>query len=135
MRKSVLCVDFDGVVHSYTSGWKGARNIPDPPVPGAIEFLSHMLDEGWDVAIHSSRSGQLGGRRAMRAWLRRYAGVLWYDGIMGHLGLESVRFPLFKPSARVTLDDRALTFTGKWPTSEELKKFTPWYVFESNKGG
>ncbi len=127
MRKSVLCVDFDGVIHSYTSGWQGARNIPDPPVPGAIEFLDRMLDDGWDVAIHSSRSGQLGGRMAMRAWLKKHAGSMWHE-CMGHLGLESVRFPLFKPAARITLDDRALTFTGKWPTSEELKKFTPWYI-------
>ena len=29
--------DFDGVVHSYTSGWQGEDTIPDPPVPG-IKF-------------------------------------------------------------------------------------------------
>ena len=37
--KPTLCVDFDGVIHSYISGWKGADVIPDPPVPGAIEAL------------------------------------------------------------------------------------------------
>ena len=31
MPKPILCLDFDGVVHSYTSGWKGADVIPDPP--------------------------------------------------------------------------------------------------------
>ena len=36
--KTIL-LDFDGVIHSYTSGWKGAGVIPDPPVPGAIDFL------------------------------------------------------------------------------------------------
>ena len=29
MSKPILCLDFDGVLHSYTSGWRGAR-IPDP---------------------------------------------------------------------------------------------------------
>lgn len=32
----ILCLDFDGVCHSYTSGWKGAAVIPDPAVPGLV---------------------------------------------------------------------------------------------------
>ncbi len=36
MTKPILCVDFDGVVHSYTSGWKGETVIPYPPVNGAL---------------------------------------------------------------------------------------------------
>ena len=39
MTKPILCLDFDGVIHSYTSGWKGARIILDPPVPGALDFI------------------------------------------------------------------------------------------------
>lgn len=44
MFKKIIAVDFDGVLHSYISGWKGARNIPDPPTPGAIRWLSIMLE-------------------------------------------------------------------------------------------
>lgn len=36
-RKPTVVFDFDGVIHSYTSGWKGATEIPDPPVPGVRE--------------------------------------------------------------------------------------------------
>lgn len=124
--KPTLCLDFDGVVHSYTSGWQGARVISDPPVPGALGFMLGMLNSGWDVCIHSSRSGHLFARSAMRTWLRHHAGDSWYE-FMGHYGLESVRFPLFKPAALITIDDRALTFRGDWPSDSELRRFKPWY--------
>src|SRR5882672_3079773 len=39
MRKPILCLDFDGVLHSYSSGWKGADVIPDAPTPGMAAFL------------------------------------------------------------------------------------------------
>ena len=28
--KQTVVFDFDGVIHSYTSGWKGATIIPEP---------------------------------------------------------------------------------------------------------
>jgi hypothetical protein len=124
-HKRILCLDFDGVIHSYSSGWKGARVISDPIVPGALVFMATMLVSGWDVAIHSSRSGQWGGRRAMRNWLKEQSGQMWYDTPAGS-GLERVRFPLFKPAATVTIDDRAITFEGFWPTEMELRAFKPW---------
>ena len=40
----ILALDFDGVLHSYTSGWQGADVISDPPVPGAIEFLMEAVE-------------------------------------------------------------------------------------------
>lgn len=127
MRKYVpiICLDFDGVIHSYTSGWKGVRNVPDGPMAGAIEFIHTLLNNGFEVAIHSSRSGQWGGRRAMRNWLRGHAGNLWHEA-PGYLGLEDVKFPLFKPAATVSIDDRALTFTGVWPSLQTLAEFKPW---------
>jgi hypothetical protein len=43
MAKPILSLDFDGVIHSYTSGWKGADVIADPPVPGAFQFIGEAL--------------------------------------------------------------------------------------------
>ena len=39
-----VCVGFDGVIHSYVSGWRGAAVIPDPAVPGAIAWLNAIGD-------------------------------------------------------------------------------------------
>lgn len=123
MKKPILCLDFDGVIHSYTSGWQGARNIPDDPVPGALRFMMDALNYGWDVVIHSSRARYFGGIGAMRGWLQKHAGMMW-DGPF--TGLDNVRFARWKPSAVVTLDDRAITFSGQFPSLEELKTFRPW---------
>lgn len=64
----LICVDFDGVIHSYTSGWQRASVILDPPVPGAFEWLQSLLDAGFKVAIFSSRSHQEGGIDGMQNW-------------------------------------------------------------------
>jgi phosphoglycolate phosphatase-like HAD superfamily hydrolase len=64
-----VCIDFDGVIHSYTSGWQGIAKIPDPPVSGAIDALFRLLDAGFEVAIYSSRSSSFRGRWAMKRWM------------------------------------------------------------------
>ena len=122
MSKPILCLDFDGVLHSYTSGWKGADVIPDPHVPGALEFLSDAVKQ-FRVAIYSSRSGQPGGIEAMQAWL--------HDRVTNHWDVEGewlaeIEWPTEKPPALVTIDDRAVTFTGQWPSVQSLLEFKPW---------
>lgn len=124
MSKPILCLDFDGVVHSYNSGWKGADIIPDPPVDGALAFMLGAL-HSFDVVIFSSRSNQRGGINAMREWLKKHAGNCWYECPAGP-GLEDVRFVTEKPPAFVGIDDRVITFTGNWPSVEELHAFKPW---------
>lgn len=112
--KPILCLDFDGVCHIYTRDWKGAEIIPDPPVPGLHAFLIRALDH-FRVCIFSSRSHQPGGLEAMVAWFDVYG--------MGHLPIE---FPTHKPPAFLTIDDRAITFTGEWPDPKTLLDFKPW---------
>lgn len=123
-KKPILCLDFDGVIHSYSSGWKGADVIPDDPVDGAMGFLICAIQE-FDVVIFSSRSNQRGGIAAMKKWLKEHAGNLWYDSPCGP-GIGDVRFTIEKPAAMVTIDDRAITFTGQWPEIDALKSFRPW---------
>lgn len=122
-RKPILCLDFDGVVHSYTSRWQGADAIPDEPVDGAIAFMLGALHK-FDVVIFSSRSNQPGGLAAMKKWLKHHAGNAWYETPDGP-GIEDVRFVTEKPPALVTIDDRAMTFVGLWPSINQLLAFKP----------
>lgn len=119
MGKPILCLDFDGVLHSYTSGWKGADNIPDEPVPGGAEFIRAALNY-FEVQVYSSRSGQAGGINAMQTWM------IERMGLGSNLVLEGIGWPDEKPAAMVTIDDRALTFDGTWPSIASLKGFQPW---------
>jgi hypothetical protein len=128
MTKPILCLDFDGVIHSYTSGWKGADVIPDPPVDGAMEFIWDAT-EHFRVAIFSSRTNQPGGRNAMKAWLYVHFTEHCEDvatQAMRDATLGDIEWPTAKPAAFVTIDDRALTFDGTWPEISTLLAFKPW---------
>jgi len=135
--KKILALDFDGVIHAYTSGWKGPRIIPDPPVDGALTWIENFIknyctvpdsycamapDGDWEVCIFSSRSRYMGARWAMRNWMLKHG----FDPNL----IAAVKFPTRKPPAIITIDDRALCFTGTFPNPEDLVNFTPW-----NKGG
>jgi len=123
-NKPTLCLDFDGVIHSYTSPWKGASIVSDGPVPGAIAFLREAVKE-YTVAIYSSRSHQEGGLEAMQEWLEFCAkDVAHSDEDLKWL--EEIEWPDYKPSAFLTIDDRAICFTGVWPSISEIKAFKPW---------
>lgn len=150
LKKPILTLDFDGVIHSYTSGWKGARIIPDCPVDGALEFIVTSL-EHFEVNILSSRSHQWGGRRAMKAWLREHlysivppAGDIpeWWNNFLYRKNcmepfhnmhraaiddvISAIKWPIFKPASIMTIDDRAMKFDGTWPTHQSIKSFKPW---------
>lgn len=119
--KPILVLDFDGTCSTYKSGWQGEHVANDPPVDGMWGFLEAAVHH-FEIHIYSSRSGSILGREVMYQWFMRYADSGYRrDIVNGHL-----RFPSAKPPAVVTLDDRALTFTGVWPDVNELRAFVPW---------
>lgn len=127
VSKLILCVDFDGVIHSYVSGWKGADVVSDPPVPGALRWLLKAT-EFFDVQIYSSRSSQPGGVAAMREWLLNFAIHEWGDKDFADQFMASIAFPAQKPAAFLTIDDRAVCFEGNWSEIDpsNLLNFKPW---------
>lgn len=128
MSKPILCLDFDGVCHSYDSGWKGETIIPDDAVPGLFEFLEQAVKH-FDIQVYSTRSRTPDGRDAMAVWFYEQCKKWRKNGGKGD-GIIAISFPENKPSAFVSIDDRAITFDGRWPDVETLQNFKPW-----NKGG
>ena len=115
----LVALDFDGVLHSYTSGWHGASVISDTIVPGAINFIKELInDERFAVCIYSSRSHQLGGISTMKEWLLNRG--------LNQEQLNQIEFPKIKPQAKFIIDDRAFHFQGKFPSLDYIDSFVPW---------
>ena len=132
-KKPILCLDFDGVCHQYISGWQGADVIPDPPIPGLFDFI-YKASDFFEIHIFSSRSNQSGGIDAMRTWFDMYLRE-WKAGEAHLIDPENIDFPELyfdteKPSAKVTIDDRAIRFRGVWPNIQSLVDFKPWRIDE-----
>jgi hypothetical protein len=133
--KPILCVDFDGVIHSYTSGWKGAAVIPDPPTQGALRWL-WKATEWFNVQIYSSRSKDPEARIAMGRWMIEHSKIEFGadhpmtiaddDGDAGPIYPIGIAYE--KPAAFLTIDDRAICFEGDWSEIEpaDLLNFKPW---------
>lgn len=131
-HKLTLLVDFDGVLHSYDSGWQGATTVLDGPVPGAIQFLWDAT-ERFLVCIYSSRSSSPGGVEAMMAaidtWERAYVtnhAKTRPPHLFKTTLSEALLFPTTKPGAFLTIDDRCVQFNGVFPPIQELLDFKPW---------
>ena len=115
--RPIVSVDFDGVIHSYASGWQGASTIPDPPVPGAFAWLGAAVQR-FEVCVYSSRSAAPGAIDAMRGWFLRH-------GLPAPV-LAALAFPAHKPKAILTIDDRAFCFEGRFPDLDWIERFRPW---------
>lgn len=115
-----ISLDFDGVIHSYTSPWKGACHIPDPPVPDAFATIQLYIDSGIRVGIFSTRNIEPGGIDAMQRWFA-------FHGMPKSI-IDALDFPSAKPNiATLFVDDRAYQFNGgNWPSVEYVKTFKPW---------
>lgn len=114
MKKTVV-FDFDGVIHSYTNGWKGEDVIPDQPVEGIADSIQEIREAGYEVAVVSTRCASPKGMEAVKQYLADNEIVV--DKVCKE-----------KPPAIVYIDDRAICFDGRSDELlEKIKSFKPWY--------
>ena len=130
MGKPILCIDFDGVIHSYDSGWKGATVIADHITSGFFEWAEKAAQE-FDLVIYSSRSKEPEAVVAMQFWMAAER-KLWREAGGKHKVDAPLEFSFAaeKPAAFLTIDDRAICFSGDWTDSAldpmTMRAFKPW---------
>ena len=106
VNKKTIAIDFDGVIHSYSSGWTGP--VPtDPPVDGALDFIHFLEEKGYEVVIFSSRAKTKEGVVGTEKWLSEH-------------NFPKLKVCHKKPEALLYIDDRGFRFTGVW---DDLKEF------------
>jgi hypothetical protein len=111
-----VALDFDGVINSYKSGWKGETETDDQ-VKGAAEGILKLLETGLNIVIYSTRAGSPEGKKTI------------YDYLWSIIGgaTERIAISAEKPVASVYVDDRAVTFSGDWEEiPEKIEKFKSW---------
>jgi hypothetical protein len=115
--------DFDGVIHNYKSGWKGAGVIPDPIVPGIDVAIKRFKDAGYKVVVCSSRCcGNDGvGEDAIRVYLAK-----------NNIDVDDITDR--KVPAVAIIDDRAIRFDGNPSTLfDKVNNLTPWMCDDKSK--
>jgi len=126
--KPIICVDFDGCVHSYERGWQGGE-IYGTVVPGFFEWVERVRDR-FKIVIYSSRSKEEAGVVAMDLWLsEQYR--LWLQSTSAAV-MDTFEFAHEKPPAWLTVDDRCVRFDGDWAmpelTVEAMADYKPWMM-------
>jgi hypothetical protein len=134
-HKKTIAVDFDGVIHLYSQGWKDGT-IYDTYVPGFFRWLLLVSQrEDMEIVVHSSRFRTQLDIQAAREWIGKESIQAIVNGevpVDTHWDavFSILQFSLTKPPAWITIDDRAVTFIGDWDAPmyhpDNLAAFKTW---------
>lgn len=135
-QPKTIAIDFDGVIHKYSAGWKDGT-IYDDEIPGVFESIKALCDSGYSIVILSTREP-----KQIKKWLLPKIMISDYEhsgpgndptewvapryGYTCKIIPKSTKFwnEMFvigitnrKIPAHVYLDDRGLKFNGDWTQS------------------
>ena len=119
MEKRTICIDFDGVIHDYSSGWQG-EDVFGQMIPNADTGTSVLKQKGWTVIIFTTRKKT----DELEKWLKEHN--ITYDYLNENPGQPDGTSG--KIMADVYLDDRGICFRGRWDSwlVREILDFEPW---------
>jgi hypothetical protein len=126
---AAIGVDFDGVVHAYSQGWRDG-SIYDEPLPGALESIAGLMDT-YSVFIFTART------ELEAAWIEQRSGLrcLVDDG---QVGFWTDRTRLLVTNRKVAavayVDDRAIRFTSWGQALAELARHLDCYQASTGTG-
>lgn len=115
--KTIICLDFDGVLNNFNHNFISDELIPEEPIPGAREWCWDVWNSGKaDLVVNSGRCKIEEGRIAVEIWLAKW-------------DFPPMRVSPVKPVAHVYIDDRAYRFNGDWSTVDvdDFVTFRPWW--------
>jgi phosphoglycolate phosphatase-like HAD superfamily hydrolase len=107
-KDHTIAIDFDGVIHRYSSGFQGLHNVYDPPTDGTRESLEKLKSMGYRLIIVSSRPTP-----AITQWLQNENLSYLFDDV------TNIKHP-----AKYYIDDHAIRFPwGEENAWEKVLKF------------
>lgn len=115
--KTIIALDFDGVLHDYKRDFVSFEIISSGPVPGAREWCWEVWMGGKaDLIVSSGRCVSAAGIAAILEWLDRW-------------DFPPMPVSPVKPVAHVYIDDRAYRFDGDWSSVkvDDFVKFRAWW--------
>ena len=100
LRKKIICLDFDGVIHDHLLTWKGIDIIEGMPTQDAKETITQLKDT-YTIIVYSGRCKEQRGVDAISEWLGKH-----------EIDVDEVSN--CKPLADYYVDDKAIRFNGDW---------------------
>ena len=120
MKKRTICIDFDGVLHDYSEGFKG-KDVFGGMVPNADKGTQLLHEKGWTIIIYTTRPKT----EKLEKWLKD--NNVAYDFINENPS-QPEDSKGCKLIADLYLDDRGMRFNGRWDEwiMSDIAGFQPW---------
>jgi hypothetical protein len=113
-----IAVDLDGVILKFDGNWKGSLFF-DEPIPGAVEGLQKLRDDGFQIIVYTTRINPLA------AGNQGFTAVEQLGMVQAILNLFKIPYDkvsFFKPLAAYYIDDRAIRFTDWKQAVKDIEK-------------